>query len=261
MEEGRCKAFTTNRVRGCTGSEVRHAFEWHLIDHRHPSTFSFRRRPPTTALPPPRPHPQPPSHSHLPSSSTLDHLDITCKPPSQAPPSAPPPPPRTAESCYNKLADHEWCYEAGANTQGVCEAYFFERQYGCDAPRTQASRSAAKPRQQLLAQSPLPPRPPHPTVIHTHACKNVTSTSNIHMHISHQGWLPIMQVGERLLPCRRSHADCTDHVCDCRGAAVVTDCVLRHQPARRRHHQVLLPAERGHLDAQLCLLLPPDRQP
>ena len=62
-----------------------------------------------------------------------------CVPPSQVPPSAPPPPPRTAESCYNKLADHEWCYEAGANTQGACEAYFFEKQYGCDASRTQTS--------------------------------------------------------------------------------------------------------------------------
>ena len=31
VREGRCKAFTTNRVVGCTGSEVRHAFEWRLI--------------------------------------------------------------------------------------------------------------------------------------------------------------------------------------------------------------------------------------
>ena len=31
MREGKCDAFTTNSVVGCTGSEVRHAFAWHLL--------------------------------------------------------------------------------------------------------------------------------------------------------------------------------------------------------------------------------------
>ena len=176
--------------------------------------------------PPPRPsHPH--SHARLPTYPRRPHLRPA---PSQVPPYAPPPPPRTADSCYVKLADNEWCYEAGATTQETCESYFFERLYGCGAPHTLTSERSLS----LGTSAPLT----------THAT-------------SHQGWLPILQVGERLLPCRRSHTERTDHLSDYYGAAFGTHRVLRHQPARRHHHQVLLPAHRGHLDPPLCLLLPP----
>ena len=155
VREGKCDAFTTNSVVGCTGSEVRHAFASHLLlaNPPRPSSTSPPHQAPCFPTqtpnhpqhPTPRPHPQPPSQSHLPSRPCvrLSGRDATCDPPSQVPPSAPPPPPRTAESCYNKLAAHEYCYEVGASTQGACEAYFFERQYGCDAPRTRASEAPA----------------------------------------------------------------------------------------------------------------------
>ena len=46
MREGKCDAFTTNSVVGCTGSEVRHAFAWHLLLATPPLGLRLHLRPP-----------------------------------------------------------------------------------------------------------------------------------------------------------------------------------------------------------------------